>query len=300
MSRCDLVQDHISFYLDGELAIDEKRSFEAHLDDCSACRASVDRERQFLSEVRSAAPLYLAPDDCRERVEGIVSGAPSPYKAPAGLRRRITRFAWGASSSPERRRLPLLAAALVGVVAISVLAWQEIRLKKSRSGVPSTFELMAVDSHLRHLRGQLPLEISSILADDVSRWFVGKVAFSLKLPNFQESSGQEQLYQLEGARLVSFHNDYAAYIAYRMGAQPISLVVTSDTVAPPSRGEEIVSKGITFHYDSINNLKVITWSHQGLSYALVSNLEERGQRSCLVCHQGTHDQDFLEGLSFNA
>ncbi|MGH9827857.1 MAG: hypothetical protein ACREDR_31950, partial [Blastocatellia bacterium] len=86
---------------------------------------------------------------------------------------------------------------------------------------------------------------------------------------------------------------------YKMRQQPISLLVTADAVAPPSRGEEIVSKGITFHYDSINDLKVITWSHQGLTYALVSNLEERGQQSCMVCHQGTKDKDFLEDLSLN-
>jgi hypothetical protein len=33
-----------------------------------------------------------------------------------------------------------------------------------------------------------------------------------------------------------------------------------------------------------------------LTYALVSDLEERGQQSCLVCHAGTKDRDFIEGL----
>jgi hypothetical protein len=31
-----------------------------------------------------------------------------------------------------------------------------------------------------------------------------------------------------------------------------------------------------------------------LTYALVSDLEERGQQSCIVCHQGA--QDFIEPL----
>jgi hypothetical protein len=30
---------------------------------------------------------------------------------------------------------------------------------------------------------------------------------------------------------------------------------------------------------------VLTWSDDGLTYALVSDLEERGQASCIVCHR---------------
>ncbi len=37
-------------------------------------------------------------------------------------------------------------------------------------------------------------------------------------------------------------------------------------------------------------------SDRGLTYALVSDLEERGQQSCTVCHQGTKDQDFIAPL----
>ncbi len=155
---------------------------------------------------------------------------------------------------------------------------------------------MAVDTHLRRLRGQLPLEIISDSPELISSWFAGKVSFRLRLPNYQESSGQEKLYGLEGARLVAFNNDYAAYVAYRMRQRPITLVATANSVAMPSGGEEIVSKGLKFHYDSINGLKVITWADRGLTYALVSDLEERGQQSCLVCHAGTKDRDFIEGL----
>jgi hypothetical protein len=118
----------------------------------------------------------------------------------------------------------------------------------------------------------------------------------VKLPNYQESSGQEKLYTLEGARLVNYQSQYAAYVAYRMKERPISLVITSDSTAKLSGGEEIPSKGLTFHYNAIDGLKVITWSDRGLTYALVSDLDERGQQSCIVCHAGTKDQDFIEPL----
>ncbi|HEY6121103.1 MAG TPA: hypothetical protein VIV66_14180, partial [Pyrinomonadaceae bacterium] len=74
------------------------------------------------------------------------------------------------------------------------------------------------------------------------------------------------------------------------------LVITSNQVAQPSGGEAIAAKGLTFHYDSINGFKVLTWSDRGLTYALVSDLEERGQQSCVVCHDGLGEQDFIEPL----
>jgi hypothetical protein len=122
------------------------------------------------------------------------------------------------------------------------------------------------------------------------------VDFSVQLPNYQESSGQEKLYTLEGARLVGFEKNYAAYVAYRMKERPISLVITSDSAARPSGGEEIQAKGLKFHYNAIDGLKVITWSDRGLTYALVSDLEERGQQSCIVCHEGTKDQELFAPL----
>jgi hypothetical protein len=155
---------------------------------------------------------------------------------------------------------------------------------------------MAADTHLRHARGQLPLEITTSGPEQISEWFANKVQFSVRLPNYQDTSGQEKLYTLEGARLVGYKDDYAAYVAYQMRTRPISLVITSDAIARPSGGEEIKARGLTFHYDAIQGLKVITWSDRGLTYALVSDLDERGQESCVVCHQGAKDQDFIAPL----
>ena len=81
-----------------------------------------------------------------------------------------------------------------------------------------------------------------------------------------------------------------------MKERPISLVITSALAAQPSGGEEISSRGLKFHYNAIDGLKVITWSDRGLTYALVSDLDERGQQSCIVCHEGTKDRDFIEPL----
>jgi anti-sigma factor RsiW len=287
------------FYLDDELEQSECVGIQAHLDSCEACRAFFRSERRFLEVIRGFRPLHLASPELRAHVEKLVNDPPAAPVAPPELRPRIQRSLWQLTSSTSgllNARHVIALAAMVGV-ALSLHFWH---LSKHNNAVrfPATseFAMMAADTHQRHLRGQLPLEIVSHVPEQISAWFAGKVPFLLKLPNYQESSGQEKVYDLEGARLVAYRSDYAAYVAYQMRTRPISLVVTSGAVAEASDGEQIVAKGITFHYNSINGLKVITWSDRGLTYALVSDLEERGQQSCVVCHQGTKDRDFIESL----
>ena len=285
------------FYLDDELQDVEVTALERHLTECTACRELFENERGFLGALRDSSPLHAAPPDLRARIENVLSTGPSTYAAPAELRSRIQRSLHELSSSTSALVTSPRALVAIGLVAI-VLLGVSYAVKGTKPDLrgPSDFAMLAIDNHQRHLRGQLPLETATDAPEAISEWFTGKVPFQVKLPNYQESSGQEKLYELEGARLVSYKNDYAAYVAYQMHKRPISLLMTSDAVAQPAGGEEIISKGITFHYDSINGLKVISWSDRGLTYALVSDLEERGQESCIVCHQGTKDQDFIQGL----
>ena len=295
MNECKEIRNQIAFYLDDELEQGERTELDAHLRACETCREIFGRERRFLESIRGSSPLYSASSELRARVEEMLSAAPSLHATPPGLRQRIRRSLRLRGSRPT----PLIvnARSAIALLALALLiGWGIIEYVKSRPNPPSHFAMMAVDTHQRHLRGELPLEIGSDVPEEISNWFAGKVPFSVKLPNYQESSWQEKLYNLEGARLVGYKDAYAAYVAYQMQQRPISLVVTSQAAAQPAGGEEIVSRGLTFHYDSIQGLKVITWSDRGLTYALVSDLEERGQQSCIVCHQGTKDHDFIESL----
>jgi len=271
----------LTLYLDDELQGEERGMVEAHLSDCESCAALFARELNFLNAIRKGAPRHLAPPELRAKVQKILKVGVAEERRP----RHASRVSW-----------LVAAAAAVLVLMLPLLVWRIVRQSNVPAVKTSSFALMAADTHLRHMRGQLPLEIETESPQQISSWFLNKVNFSVKLPNYQESSGQDKLYTLEGARLVGFQNDYAAYVAYRMKDRPISLVITSDSVARPSGGEEIQARGLTFHYNAIDGLKVLTWSDRGLTYALVSDLEERGQQSCIVCHEGTKDRDLLEPL----
>jgi anti-sigma factor RsiW len=295
-SRCDAIRSQTIFYLDHELRDRELSDFERHLESCIECRSLCDQERCIIESVRAARPMHEASPELQERIVDILEQAPDSYVAASSLGNRVQQIL----GFDQRTAAPRFAfhgmRALAFVVAMLLFAGFWIFQLRPATHAPSEFAMMAVDSHSRRIRNQLPLEIKTSSPEEISDWFSGKVPFSLKLPTYQENSGQTRIYHLEGARLVAFENDYAAFVAYQMHNRPITLVVTSNHVAMPSGGEEIPAKGLIFRYDAINGLKVITWADRGLTYALVSDLEERGQQSCIVCHEGARDRDFIESL----
>lgn len=298
MMQCENIHVRLALYLDDELHNGERDDFEAHLQSCAACRLLYETERQEIEAIRTAQPLYTAPAELRARLTMLLAETPAPYIAPRPLRQRLQQMLRPAET-PAFVFRPARLFALAAVLCIVVFAgfWALVlRRNATVLPAPSEFAQMAVNTHVRRVRGQLPLEITSNSPAEISGWFAGKVSFSLKLPNYQEASGQVRLYNLEGARLVGFRNDYAALVAYDMDKHPITLVVTSNGIAMPSGGEQVVSKGLRFHYDTLNGWKVITWADRGLTYALVSDLAGRGQQSCIVCHEGTQDREIIEGL----
>lgn len=290
INDCEQVRDRIILYLDAELESTECADLMRHLDTCRACRAIFESERTFLDSVRGVRVLQTASPELRERSREILEGSSESTSSNSPVNEKRKSAAW-----LRPRYLVPIAAVLLVALAVGLWRFGIFKSTPERLGL-SEFAWMAANAHMRHIQGQLPLEISSEVPERISDWFIGKVPFVLRLPNYQEASGQEKLYRLEGARLVGYKNDYAAYIAYQMQTRPISLVVTNEAVAQPAGGEEIQANGIEFHFNSINGLKVITWSDRGLTYALVSDLEERGQQSCVVCHAGTKDKNLIEPL----
>ena len=297
MAICESWRLRVMLHLDDELDAGERRLVESHLKTCAACRGAFNRERLFREGIRRRRPLHVVPDDLRARVAVLVDAGRAAAPA-AGTHRRTLPRRSGAGRHLRAFAVAVLITGLVGLVGLAGV--QEVSDIVVTRAEAATFPGMAVDVHKRHQRGQLPLELTADAAGDVSRWFEGKVPFAVTLPDYQETSGQENRYEIRGARLVGFNGDYAAYVAYRMDRQPISLVITSTSVVKPEGGEAISAKGIAFHFETIDDLKVVTWSHRNLTYALVSNLEERGQQSCMVCHQGADDRDFIGTLSMPA
>jgi anti-sigma factor RsiW len=297
IDNCKKTQEQIELYLDNELEGQEQLEVQEHLQACVSCNQVYKEMKALLSQVSQAKPLYPVPKSLRKSIENLLNDVPESYQASPELHNKVIaileRKPTKSSIFPYKKVVAAIAATII-IFFTTAVYWLSNNVPVISN--QSNFALMAVDSHLRHQRGQLPLEINSSSAEEISKWFANKLSFNLKLPNYQEVSGQEKLYQLEGARLVGFKDDYAAHVSYKMQNRPITLVVTSSFVATPSGGEKIISKGLVFYYSVIKDLKVISWTDRGLTYALISDLAERGQQSCIVCHSGTEDKDFIDDL----
>ncbi|MGQ4808365.1 hypothetical protein NKDENANG_01747 [Candidatus Entotheonellaceae bacterium PAL068K] len=268
---------HITAYLDDELQGEERRLFEGHVDVCAECREALEYERALVREIRQSYSVSRAPESLRAQVEQML---------------QHSRLAWR-----RRVRLGVTLATAAATVLGLVFLWNFPSAPRTVQAPSSRFAFVAVDVHQRYTRMQLPLEVTSDSPTRISAWFAGKVPFNLKLPNYPETPGQEKPYEIVGARLLlGFEQVYAAYVAYRLHHRPISLLVTSETTAQPSGGEVIPWQGLRFHFDAIDGWKVLTWSDNGLTYALVSDFEERGQASCIVCHPGAQNQRLFQDL----
>lgn len=302
MNRCEEVRAWMALYLDDELQGPDGFFVESHLEGCTSCAEAAAEERRLLAALRASRPLYRAPTSLRSRVQGIAEQVVSCEGARPEERGDAPHPRAAVSTRQGFRRGRALWAAVATAAVLIAGLWGLAEIAAVRVGpATSEFARVAVASHEGYVGGRLPLELASETPREISAWFDGKVPFHLELPNYQEFSIEHGAlgtpsYRIEGARLVGFSGNYAAFVAYRMGEHPISLLVTSSARAAPSGGETVALRGLVFHHDTVAGLKVISWSHRGLTYALVSSLAEGGHNACMVCHQGTQDRDFIEHL----
>jgi anti-sigma factor RsiW len=152
----------------------------------------------------------------------------------------------------------------------------------------------AAHTHQQHFQGEIVLDLQSDSQQLLNEWLHDKSELSLALPDSSDVPREGLPYRIEGARLVKVHNKTAAYIAYRTGANPASLVVTPVSAAVATGGVEAAFNKVTFHYYTIQNYKVVTWSIHGLTYALVSEEGNKTQRSCMVCHSAMRDRNLSD------
>ena len=254
------------------------RQLIAHAARCAHCgpflraAASADeptpQEEEFL--LRLKAPSRPAPSATR---------TPLPAKPSSRIWRRLIDW-----------RILVPVGSLLALVAVLATG------RPSSSGPISGMELaqFAAGTHEQHLRGNLALELQTDSRALLNQWLHDKSQFSLALPESSEAARAQLPYRIEGARLVQIRNKMAAYIAYELKPEAVSLIVAPVSAAVASGGVEAAFQKVTFHYYMIHDYKVVTWSVHGLTYALVSQEGNKTQRSCMVCHSAMRDRDLTQ------
>jgi anti-sigma factor RsiW len=280
MSLCDEHSTDILLFLDNDLHGEALDRFLAHLKVCAVCSKQLEEERALSGLFQRTRPIYVAPEELRARVAAVVERTASVDTVDSRRNRSVRTILpqpwvrWGA-----------IAAMLLVVVG---LASTPAIVQRAAA---ATFIDTAVTTHRSYQSNQLPLEIRSDSPAVISAWFADKVPFQFRLPAPQAAPDWHPPYTLTGARLVTYKHENAALVTYQMKEEVITLLIASSKTAAALGGDEVRSRGLTFHYSMKAGLNVITWSVHGLTYALVSPVHGSAQHSCLVCHQNMADKD---------
>jgi anti-sigma factor RsiW len=277
---------NVSLYLDNELKDRELEDFRAHLADCADCKSQLEEEQALADVLHRSRPLYRASEELRARVMAAQHVSASE-DTPERLYGRVLRLLKQSKGGSEFTAFPWRAVATIAFVFVLAMVFVPTIARRARA---ASYVDTALTTHRSYLDGKLPLEINSESPEDVTAWFAGKVPFDFRLPTSQLLPNDQPAYRQVGARLVSYGNSYAALVTFAMKNDQISLLVASSKSAEAYGGEEITSRGLTFHYQTKAGFNVITWTTHGLTYALVSSLHTSASRSCLVCHQNMADK----------
>jgi len=230
---CEVWQEKLEAYIDGELPVPEASAFSAHLRQCSTCAAETLERVQMKRSVAAAAG--------------------NAYPARTEFRRKMLQRV----SKPARRgqwwpRLVTLSAALI--LLISMANFYLSREKARQELVVSEL----TDLHVAALASSTPVDVVSTDRHTVKPWFEGRIPFSFNLP---ELSGTEL--SLVGGRVAYLGQTPGAHLIYRVRKHEISVFIFPDRGGITANLPSPVTK-LSF--------TVASWAKDGLRYFVIGDV----------------------------
>lgn len=231
--ECKTAQPLLETYLDNELARDDARALEAHVDRCAECSALLTRLDALRRALRDGSLRYEAPAGLRARIS---ASAPNLKTADEEVSTTTRTPATNSNARARRAPAPWLryAAACVlafGAGAMSTNSWKSTG---TEANAQSQLARDLYASHWRALAATSPVDVVSSDRHTVKPWFAGKVAQAPLVRDFAE-----QGFALVGGRIDYVGAQRVPVLVYRHGQHLIDVfVLASGSTAAVGGGSE--------------------------------------------------------------
>ncbi len=203
-----------------------------------------------VEEHLSGCPACARARDAQRELRSALAGGGLRYTAPADLRRKVRAIA------PEPRRAwfspwlgkAWLAPAFAALIVVAGAVWLRPQPERVLGA-----EITA--AHVRSLQAAHLLDVPSSDRHTVKPWFAGKLDFSPAVPDLGDKG-----FPLSGGRLDYIQGRSVAVLVYLRNKHVINVFVWPGS---SSSGEL-----------ATNGYNVVHWSHGGMTYWAVSDLNE--------------------------
>jgi len=261
-------------YADDELGVDAALEVERHLDECAACRRIVGRQRHLSRALRELHPRDDAPEGLDARIRfalfgptavrriAVAGAVVAALAGVAGYLASRTNFAPAFRSAPAHDARPGL---------------DPLR-SDARVADPAPAVVAAATLHRDVDAGARGLELATTDVAAVNAWLRERLPFAGAIG----APGSSAI-RVSGAARVMLGAHPAALVRYRTPRGTISLFVIAEPVwsegAPPVR-----VGNVDFRIFQRRGLDVVGWSHDAISYLLVSEDGLTTGEACAACH----------------
>jgi len=231
---CESWKAKLDTYLDGELAEEEMRAFDAHVRSCLSCAADALARVQMKRTIQVAGKQFTPSAEFRRRMQQRIATKP----------RRNPRLRW------------MLAVAAAAILVVGALT--STYLGTTRSRRDQVYSELA-DLHVATLASSSPVDVVSSDRHTVKPWFQGKIPFTFDLPELKNSE-----FSLLGGRLAYLGQTPGAHLVYGIRKHEISVFIFQERSQPSGLGEQpAMTKALSFNME--------TWSQGGLRYFAIGD-----------------------------
>jgi anti-sigma factor RsiW len=225
--------------MDGELDLVRNLEIEQHLQECSACAATVARHRVLQNALHDPALYHRPPARLRERIRSSLPHAGQPSVTFPAVHWRALRVA-------------------AAVAFVALLGWGVVHLISSQAEGSLAEEV--VSDHARSLMPGNLLGFVSTEQHRVKPWFNDKVEFSPTVKDLKDEG-----FPLKGGRLEYLDKRRVAVLIYGRREHIINVFVWPAATDADTTPESLSRQG--YH--------LLHWNQGGLTYWAVSDLNER-------------------------